>query len=273
MEDKKALEEKRLAEQKAREQLAYQQQILQQQRKAQHEHEIKQQKLLQDQQLAKQKAQEQLAYQKQQQEQKKDKKIVQKTIKQPQPEEKDGKKSSNFKYYTTFIFLFGLILMVVFLPEISDFIKSYQKNNNQEEPSIITTGTLTCNMNTNDDKYDYYYEIVFDFSDSKLERMNFTTTIKGDRELDALELTEMKNSCQLLEEQVTDLDGIRVSCSLNEGVYKNQQVFDYSVLKPSEITTAYLEAGGTYPNYEYQQNIDDIEKQMNASNYTCTRIK
>ena len=280
-ESQKALEEQRLAEQRVREQQAYQQQILEQQRQAQHAKEIEQQKALEEQRLAEQKAQEQQAYQRQQQllqekqqEQKSDKKDVSKNTKQVKSDKKIDKKSTNnFKYYMTFIFLFGLILMVIFLPEISAFIDSYQKNKNQEVSSVVTTGTLSCTMTTNDDKYDYYYEIAFDFSDSKLYRMDFTTTIKGDRDLDSLELTEMKNNCQLLEEQVANLDGIRVSCSLSEGMYKNQQVLDYSVLKPDVITTAYLEAGGTYPNYEYQQNIDDIEKQMNASNYTCSRIK
>src|SRR5699024_6073357 len=140
-----------------------------------------------------------------------------------------------------------------------------------EQNTVITTGTLTCTRNTNDDKYDYYYQADFNFSDSKLNLLTFTTTIKGDRTLDAAELTEMKQSCELLASQVENMDGISIACDLREWVYKNEQILNYQKLDSSLVTTAYLEAGGTYPNYKYHQNINTIEKEMNAANYKCER--
>lgn len=183
----------------------------------------------------------------------------------------DNKKESNLKYYMTFIFLALLIWMVAFLPEISSFVSNYFANKNQETVPEITTGTLTCTMNTNDDKYDYYYEAEFNFTDSKMYRLTFSATTKGDQHLDAVELSAMESSCNLLQQQTANLNGIDVSCSLSNGVYENIQKLDYEDLNEDEVTTAYLEAGGTYPNYKYGQNISEIEKEMKAGNYTCER--
>ena len=182
-----------------------------------------------------------------------------------------SKKDSNLKYYMTFIFLALLIWMVAFLPEISSFVSEFFDNRKQEEIPQITTGTLTCTMNTNDDKYDYYYKAIFDFEDSKMYRLTYSATTKGDQYLDAVELAAMKSSCDLLQQQTANSKGIDVSCSLSNGVYENVQKLDYGTLDVKDVTTAYLEAGGTYPNYKFEQNIDEIEKEMKASNYTCER--
>ena len=171
----------------------------------------------------------------------------------------------------TFIFFALLIWMVAFLPEISSFVSNYMASKQQEGVPAITTGTLTCTMNTNDDKYDYYYEADFNFKDSKMYRLTFSATTKGDQNLDAIELSGMKSSCDLLQQQTANLEGVEVSCSLSNGVYENVQKLDYEDLKSDLVTTAYLEAGGTYPNYEYGQDINEIEKEMKASNYTCER--
>lgn len=185
--------------------------------------------------------------------------------------DKKTKKESNLKYYMTFIFFALLIWMVAFLPEISSFVSNYMASKQQESVPAITTGTLTCTMNTNDDKYDYYYEVDFNFKDSKMYRLTFSATTKGDQNLDAIELSGMKSSCDLLQQQTANLEGVEVSCSLSNGVYENVQKLDYEDLKSDLVTTAYLEAGGTYPNYEYGQDINEIEKEMKASNYTCER--
>lgn len=182
-----------------------------------------------------------------------------------------NKKESNLKYYLTFIFLALLIWMVAFLPEISSFISDFFNNRKQEEIPEITTGKLTCTMSTNDDKYDYYYKAIFDFKDNKMYRLTFNVTTKGDQHLDAVELSAMKSSCDLLQQQTANFDGIEISCSLSNGVYENIQKLDYETLKVKDVTTAYLEAGGTYPNYKNGQDINEIEKEMKASNYTCER--
>ena len=183
------------------------------------------------------------------------------------------KAASNFKYYLAFIFFVFLLFMIGFLPEINEFFNRRRIEQEQAINATITTGTLSCEMVSNDERFDYSYQATFNFRDNKMYRLNFKTTVKGDRNLDALDLSEMKNQCDLLESQISGTNGVRVSCSLNEGVYVNEQMLDYSSLNVDDVTTAYLEAGGTYPNYVYEQNIDDIEKQMKSSNYTCERRK
>ena len=184
---------------------------------------------------------------------------------------KRQKKESNLKYYMTFIFFALLILMVIFLPDISSFMSTYFSNKKQQIIPEITTGTLTCTMNTSDNKYDYYYKAEFNYRDNELYSLLFTTTIKGDQHLDAIELSGMKSSCDFLQNQTINLEGVNVSCSLSNGVYENIQKLRYEILKIDEVSSAYSEAGGTYPNYTYKQNIGEIEKQMKASNYTCER--
>ena len=40
-----------------------------------------------------------------------------------------------------------------------------------------------------------------------------------------------------------------------------------------DITLTSKLIDGTFPDYENKQNIDGIEREMNASGYTCERIK
>lgn len=184
---------------------------------------------------------------------------------------KRKKKESNLKYYLTFIFLALLIWMIVFLPDISNFISNYLQKKQQEAQPEITTGKLVCEMNTNDATLDYNYKAVFDFEDSLMKKLTYTTTVKGDPSLDAVALSGMDSSCNLLQTHVLNMNGVEVNCDLQEGTFVNEQILDYELINREELTTAYLEAGGTYPDYQYNQYIDEIEKQMNASNYTCKK--
>lgn len=182
----------------------------------------------------------------------------------------EGKKN-NFKYWMTLILFICLLLLVVFLPQISEMVSRYKEEKQRAQDAIITTGDLKCKLTKSDDKYDYEYKATFAFRDSKMHRLNYTAITKGDRNEDALELTEMKKTCDILKEQTGTMEGIDVVCTLVNGVYTNEQILKYDVLDTTKVTTAYLEAGGTYPNYTYQQDISEIEKQMKASGYTCER--
>lgn len=184
---------------------------------------------------------------------------------------KRKKKESNLKYYLTFIFLALLIWMIVFLPDISNFVSNYLQKKQQKAQPEITTGKLVCEMNTNDATLDYNYKAVFDFEDSLMKKLTYTTTVKGDPSLDAVALSGMDSSCNLLQTHVLNMNGVEVNCDLQEGTFVNEQIIDYELINREELTTAYLEAGGTYPDYQYNQYIDEIEKQMNASNYTCKK--
>lgn len=181
------------------------------------------------------------------------------------------KKESNVKYYLTAIFFIFLILMVIFLPDISSFISNYFNKKQEECLPEVTTGTLYCKLDTNDDNFDYSYEASFKFKNKQMYQLTFITTAKGDQNLDALQLSEMKSSCDLLHQYTLEMDGVLVSCDLSNGVFENKQILNYDAIDVDSVSTAYLEAGGTYPNYQYLQNIDDIEQEMKSSNYTCER--
>ena len=188
-------------------------------------------------------------------------------------DKKSGKKTSNLKMYLTFIFLALLILMIVFLPEINTFVHDFFNKKEAENTPSITSGHLICTLETNDSNFNYEYETDFSFKDSKLYKLTLTTKTVGDLNLDATDLSGLNASCQLLQFQTSKFDGVEVMCDLAGNTFTNTQTLDYEVLNRDEVTTAYLEAGGIYPNYKYEENIDDIEKDMNAQNYSCARYE
>ena len=188
-------------------------------------------------------------------------------------DKKSGKKTSNLKMYLSFIFLALLILMIVFLPEINTFVHDFFNKKEAENTPSITSGHLICTLETNDSNFNYEYETDFSFKDSKLYKLTLTTKTVGDLNLDATDLSGLNASCQLLQFQTSKFDGVEVMCDLAGNTFTNTQTLDYEVLNRDEVTTAYLEAGGIYPDYKYEENIDDIEKDMNAQNYSCARYE
>ena len=175
--------------------------------------------------------------------------------------------------YLTFIFLALLILMIVFLPEINTFVHDFFNKKEAENTPSITSGHLICTLETNDSNFNYEYETDFSFKDSKLYKLTLTTKTVGDLNLDATDLSGLNASCQLLQFQTSKFDGVEVMCDLEGNTFTNTQTLDYEILNRDEVTTAYLEAGGIYPDYKYEENIDDIEKDMNAQNYSCARYE
>ena len=188
-------------------------------------------------------------------------------------DKKSGKKTSNLKMYLSFIFLALLILMIVFLPEINTFVHDFFNKKEAENTPSITSGHLICTLETNDSNFNYEYETDFSFKDSKLYKLTLTTKTVGDLNLDATDLSGLNASCQLLQFQTSKFDGVEVMCDLEGNTFINTQTLDYEILNRDEVTTAYLEAGGIYPDYKYEENIDDIEKDMNAQNYSCARYE
>ena len=106
-----------------------------------------------------------------------------------------------------------------------------------------------------------------------LLKLSYKVTTKGDQTIDADELSLLNQNCNNLREHINSLEGISVRCSLNNGVNINEEELRYSLIDVDKVTTAYLEAGGVYPNYKYNEDIDKVEKSMKASGYTCNRYK
>lgn len=185
-----------------------------------------------------------------------------------------SKKESNTKYILTIILFIVLFGVVYFLPEISSLINLEIAKKNAEKNAVkITTGTLKCKLSKSDKKFDYSYTAMFNFENNKLKKLVYTSETKGDQYTDKTELSSLEDECQQLEDNISDLSGIAVSCSLNKGTMTKKQTFNYSEIQSDEISSEYAESGGTYPEYALNDNIDKIEKNMKSSGYECERIK
>ncbi len=188
--------------------------------------------------------------------------------------DQNSSKKGNLKYILTFILFIVLFALVYFLPDISEYINLAIANKKAEKNNVvITTGTLKCKLENSDSKLDYSYLALFDFNDSKLTKLTYTITTKGDETVDNEDLEKLNTECKNLETHTSSETGIIVGCTLNRGSFTKKQIFNYKDIDTDKITSIYAEAGGIYPEYRLDENIDTIEKNMKASGYSCERIK
>ena len=187
----------------------------------------------------------------------------------------DSGNNKNGKSHTFgLIVLFGgLFLLVIFLPDISQYISTQKYLKNQQIEEKITTGTLSCVLNDSSETLDYNYKVDIDFNDSLVTKMISTTEIRGDVSLDEAELDNLKTECDLLVSYTDNLKGVSVSCKLVNGLLTKRQTFNFSTIIVDDAITAFIEAGGSYPSYDTKSNIDDVEKDLNSSNYECERLR
>lgn len=172
-----------------------------------------------------------------------------------------------------FLLFGGLLLLIIFLPDISSYISTQKYLREQQVEEKITTGTLECTLEDSSETLDYDYTFSFGFADSKLTRLKSVTEIRGDVSLDEVELDKLKAQCDLLQTIVTDLSGISVSCKLENGLFTKSQTFNFSSIVVDDAITAYIEAGGSYPFYRNGDNIDEVERELISTNYNCKRTK
>ena len=180
---------------------------------------------------------------------------------------------SKLRVFGLIVTFIGMLLVVIFLPDISAYIETQKYLRNQPPAEKITTGTLSCTMEDSSENLDYSYTFSFGFTDNKLNRLKSVVEIRGDVSLDEAELDSLKAECDLLNVIVKDMNGISVSCKLANGLFTKSQTFNFSSIVVDDAITAYIEAGGQYPNYRNGDDIDEVEKNLISSNYTCKREK
>ena len=186
--------------------------------------------------------------------------------------EVEYKPPSKFKIFCLIVFLAAMLAFVIFLPDIKDYVEDFQnKNNNTPQDLKITTGKLKCSEKSNTEALDKDYDLVFHFTDNQLEKTEFSITTKGDATTDEEILDQLASTCKQLEKESESIDGLYVKCTLTTGKLEEIQSFDLSVLDPDKLDAAFSEAGGNNPEYQYKQDMDKIEQNMNASGYTCAR--
>ena len=212
-------------------------------------------------QLQAQEAQKQQEFQAQQQEE-----AIKKEIAENNQDVEGG--PNGFKRFMCFLLMAIFIAMVIFLPQITDFINAKIAERNQTE---ITTGILSCTLSKSTTNLDVLYDAKFNFVNSEVIKLTYITTYTGDAEEDKEELTRHNNDCLSLKTIAANYDGISTSCSLNNGVSMQKQIFDYEKLDSKKVGTAYSEAGGTYPDFKKGDKISSIESKMIASGYECSK--
>lgn len=186
-------------------------------------------------------------------------------------EKYEAKPVSKFKYALMIIFFIFMFALVFFLPDITNYINIKKDLKAQENAPAITTGILTCRLDRTTDIFNISYTAQFSFTDSKLNKLSYVTSTEGDAIVDSDQLDSLLSKCKLLQNEVDSLAGVKVSCNQSEGTVVETQDFTYSLINKESINSAYIEAGGVYPEFENEQNIDVIEKNMSASGYKCER--
>ena len=194
------------------------------------------------------------------------------TSSNPQPnnqkkEKEDG--PSTFKRVMAVFLFLGFFAMVYFLPEISTMISNYQKSRQPKE--VITDGVSTCKLSRTSENLDINTVAKFSIINSKLYKLEYITTTIGDKVEDEEELKKLKENCENLKLKVGELNGVTISCSLNNGINTTKQKLDFEKVNFEEVSTAYVEAGGVYPEFKKNDNIDKIESKMRTSGYECIR--
>lgn len=180
------------------------------------------------------------------------------------------KPPSKFKTVLLVLFFVLLIGYVWFLPDVTKYVEMFK--NDQKEEEKITTGILECKYSRSTENLDYEYESVFSYSDNKLSKFTYTVVTRGDGNLDKEILEKTNDDCVKLKKVSADFDGVDLSCSYSHDRVITKQIFYYDKIDAIAVSSAFVEAGGTYPEFKKGQNMDKVESKMENSQYTCKRI-
>lgn len=170
------------------------------------------------------------------------------------------------------LFFLFLVLFIVFLPDLQNLIALY-KAGGEAVPEEITTGVLVCTIESSSSNLDTEIERRFSYIDKKLTGAKFITTVRGDPTLDEEELDNLNNVCTQIKNNVSGLSGISVNCEYEEGKLVERESFDYSSYNSDEVTSAYVEAGGSVLELEKDDDIDEVMTKMRRSGFTCNKEK
>lgn len=207
------------------------------------------------------------------------KEVVEQTEKKPsafqekmKQAEANYKPPSKFKMFILIVFFILLIAFVLYLPTINSMVIRYKNGDfNEVSQEEITSGKLICDLSTSDENLDYNYTDEFTFKDGKLKKTKLTKIIRGDITLDEATLDDMAKKCELIAANAKNINGATIKCDYTDGKLTERQTFDLEVLDVEQITSAFSEAGGQYLTYRYDQDIDEIEKEMYASRFECKK--
>jgi len=176
-----------------------------------------------------------------------------------EPENKGGK----FRTFLLIVFFIFLIVFVIFLPDISEFLRSGKiAGSNDNE---LKNGVLVCTTERDNDMTSTSYQLEFKFVNKELLTSTFNITTESE---DKMVINENHNGCKNLELIAEDLGGIDVTCTSSQNINTMLESYNYRLINYNGLTK-FTEAGGTYPEYKYKDNIYDIKGKLINSGYDC----
>ena len=176
-----------------------------------------------------------------------------------EPENKGGK----FRTFLLIVFFIFLIVFVIFLPDISEFLRSGKiAGSNDNE---LKNGVLVCTTERDNDMTSTSYQLEFKFVNKDLLTSTFNITTESE---DKMVINEKHNGCKNLELIAEDLGGIDVPCTSSQNINTMLESYNYRLINYNGLTK-FTEAGGTYPEYKYKDNIYDIKGKLINSGYDC----
>ncbi len=181
------------------------------------------------------------------------------------------KPPGKIKVFFMILFFFVLLGSILFLPEINQFLQSMQ----EEKPPVvdeteILDGYLTCNLETSNDTFDLIYALEFSFENKLLKSLNYDVTTRGDKTLDFDSLSLLYNNCKSLSAELNQNDlGSSISCDMFDGLVTTSESIDYTTLNLDQVNKLYEKYSMQLPNFELNENISDIERNLKSSGYTC----
>lgn len=189
----------------------------------------------------------------------------------PQKEVVVKEKGGFFGRFILFLFIIFLFAFVYYLPEISQYIEDYKKAKSGIEDGSMKSGTMTCTLTKdNKDNLSTIYETTFTYTKNKLKKTEQVTSYKlKDDATSTATLDESEKECQELKSALTGVSGIDVSCSKTAVLQKTTQVIDYTKFNAEEVTTNIAEYKGFYPEFQLDQSVAGIRKNLEDAGYSC----
>ncbi len=189
----------------------------------------------------------------------------------PQKEVVVKEKGGFFGRFILFLFIIFLFAFVYYLPEISQYIEDYKKAKSGIEDGSMKSGTMTCTLTKdNKDNLSTIYETTFTYTKNKLKKTEQVTSYKlKDDATSTSTLDESENECQELKSALTGVSGIDVSCSKTAVLQKTTQSIDYTKFNAEKVTTNIAEYKGFYPEFQLDQSVAGIRKNLEDAGYSC----
>lgn len=185
--------------------------------------------------------------------------------------ENNYKPPSKVKVFFLLLFFGLLIAFVFFLPDISFMIKKYQSGELNAQDQKITDGRLVCELTSNSTNLTYEHKWKFNFSNNQLNDLYYTSVTTGDVSEDEQALDDLNNKCKILSTEAEKIDGVSITCEYTSGKLIEIQNYEYASINEELLGNAFVEAGGNKPTYQNLQDMDLIERDLNARGAKCKR--